>query len=416
MFKILYSKRTGAVNGAAAAAVSLVTVAAATTALCAAKLTEPKNIAVIMTNGVAETVYTNAESIDSFIAEQRARLHPFDTITYAALGLNGVYEMAVEAAPRVILRDGDNTNEVRAIKGEQLSALLSRAGITLGGYDSVSIPVDHTIDADCEITVTRAFPVTIYADGNEISVLAADITAGELLAREGIILDADDELSCDPDEKVSKGMRLAVTRVLYAGRVKSKKIPYETEHRDSPLLKIGDEQVTTVGVDGVARVYITDRYEDGVLVSSEGSDTVVTEPVNEVISHGTALNTPYSDREGNFTLENGIPTEYEYVLNGKVTAYYAPEGAGTYSGRPLILGSVGVDPDVIPFGTELYIVSEDGKYVYGYAVASDTGDIKGSGVLCDAYMGTTFEDAFRWQAQYCNVYVLKTGDNSVSWR
>ena len=32
-----------------------------------------------------------------------------------------------------------------------------------------------------------------------------------------------------------------------------------------------------------------------------------------------------------------------------------------------------VDPDVIPYGTKLYITSTDGKFVYGYAVATDTG-------------------------------------------
>ena len=206
-----------------------------------------------------------------------------------------------------------------------------------------------------------------------------------------------------------------IARVVFSTRTKTQTIPFDTVDIDSPLLKIGDTEVQTEGVDGTATVTITDRYEDGILVSSTGGETVVVEPVNKVIAHGTAIGTPYSKREGDYKLENGIPTEYAYVLNGKVTAYYAPEGSGTYSGRPLVIGSVGVDPDVIPYGSELYIVSEDGSHVYGYAVASDTGYIKGTGIVCDAYMGTTYEDCLWWQAQYCNVYVLSVGDNSVFW-
>jgi 3D (Asp-Asp-Asp) domain-containing protein len=36
-------------------------------------------------------------------------------------------------------------------------------------------------------------------------------------------------------------------------------------------------------------------------------------------------------------------------------------------------GYVAVDPKEIPYGTKMYIVSADGQYVYGYAIAADTG-------------------------------------------
>ena len=78
-----------------------------------------------------------------------------------------------------------------------------------------------------------------------------------------------------------------------------------------------------------------------------------------------------------------------------------------------------VDPEIIPFGSELYSVSKDGSHVYGYAVASDTGDLTEAGVLVDCFMGiteTNYDDACRWGARFCDVYVLSVGDNSVSWR
>ncbi len=410
------SRKSGAVTGAAAAIISSVTVITAATAVCAAKMTEPQNAAVFIDNGERTEFFTRAANIDEYVLEQRNRLHPFDVITYAGCGAKGEFEIAVERAPYITLLVDGEEKTVRALRGETVEWTLSRAGVKLDEYDSVSPELDELIKGDCTITVTRAFPVEIDADGETREAYAAGITVGELFARERIRLNEEDSLSIPPETVVSEGMKISVERVEYREREKSQTIPFDTEYKDSPQLKIGDTEVETEGVDGLVTLTFRDKYVNGELVSSEEAGISMTDPVNEVIAHGTALNTPYSKREGNFTLENGIPTEYEYMLNGKVTAYIAPEGAGTYSGRPLVIGSCGVDPDVIPFGSELYIMSEDGSHVYGYAVASDTGYIKGTGIICDAYMGSDINDAMWWQAQYCNVYVLKVGDNSVSWR
>ncbi|MCR4780147.1 MAG: G5 domain-containing protein [Ruminiclostridium sp.] len=259
--------------------------------------------------------------------------------------------------------------------------------------------------------------VHISADGRSFTVQTGETTVGELLAREDIVLDTDDEINVPLTARVCENMTVSVSRVEYRTREKTTFIPHETEYTETPLLKIGDSEVRTEGVDGSVTITIEDKYVNGAKTSCRVTDTKMTDPVTEVIAEGTALQTPYSKREGNYRLENGIPTEYAYKLSGKVTSYTAPEGSGTYSGRPLVIGSVGVDPNVIPFGSEVYIVTQDGSKVYGYAIASDTGDI--TDIIADAYMGVTSEhwdDAMNWCAQFCDVYVLTVGDNSVSWR
>lgn len=417
MSDYMHRRKNGAVTGSAAFIMAAATLAAAVTALGAAKLTPQGKPAFLTENGAKTEITTRAETIDEFIKEQRARLHPFDTITHVGCGSDGTFEISVERAPHIVINVGGSERTVRAVIGETVGELLSRERIEVGEYDGVKPDAGSVINGNCTVTVTRAFPVTITADGQTKTVLAADMTVGELLVREGIGLGSTDEVNVGVDEPISEGMEIEVTRVEYVSRKRSEPIPFETENIDSPHLKIGDSEVITEGVPGSVSIDINEKFVNGELVYSEASDEKVTEAVNEVIAHGTALNTPYSKREGNYRLENGVPTEYAYMLNGKVTSYYAPEGVvGTYSGRPLVIGSVGVDPDVIPFGSELYIVSEDGSHVYGYAVASDTGNIKGTGIICDAYMGTSIEDCLWWQAQYCNVYVLTVGDNSVSWQ
>lgn len=265
----------------------------------------------------------------------------------------------------------------------------------------------------------RTENVEIICDGtvSVYDLLEEDITTvADLLERDGVILSGNDIVNYPLDEILTVGMKVEVTRIDYTFTTTLEPIPFETEYEDTTLLAIGDEQVKVEGVEGVIEKTITTKFVNGKAVSSYVSDTKTTAPVNEVILKGTALSEPYCKTEGNFKLENGVPTEYAYVVTGKVTAYTAREGCGTYSGRPLVIGSIAVNPDIIPFGSEVYIASLDGKRVYGYAIASDTGDL--TEVVADVFMGVTsehYKDACQWGAQFCNVYVLTVGDNSVSW-
>lgn len=264
--------------------------------------------------------------------------------------------------------------------------------------------------------MTNAHTVTLYADGEIIESSASGITVGELLASEGIILGENDEINIPVDEVIDRDMKIRVDRVVYIESETVTPIEYETVYEESTLYEIGNEFVSRQGEQGTITTTYYEKLVNGEVVSSEITGTTTVNPVNEVVTVGTAKSEPVSKRIGNFKLENGVPTDYAYIVSGKVTAYTAPEGSGTYSGRPLGVGTVAVNPDIIPFGSELYICSKDGTHVYGYAIAADTGDL--TEVVADVFMGVTSEhygDACRWGAQFCDVYVLKVGDNSVSW-
>ena len=149
---------------------------------------------------------------------------------------------------------------------------------------------------------------------------------------------------------------------------------------------------------------------DGVVVSAEIlSSQVITEPVDQVVLEGTRVApSAYAtiDADGTLYDQNGVEVNYSSYLTGKCTAYTS-NGGYTSTGKKAAEGLVAVDPSVIPYGTKLYICSADGKTVYGYAVAADTGGAMLSGrILVDLYYDTLSE-CYDFGVRDMRVYILK---------
>ena len=102
--------------------------------------------------------------------------------------------------------------------------------------------------------------------------------------------------------------------------------------------------------------------------------------------------------------ENGNLVSYKKALTGRCTAY---TGDGyTSTGMTPQYGVVAVDPNEIPYGTQLYICSPDGKVVYGYAIASDTGGAcMRNTIIADLYYDTLSE-CYQIGVRTMNVYIL----------
>lgn len=104
--------------------------------------------------------------------------------------------------------------------------------------------------------------------------------------------------------------------------------------------------------------------------------------------------------------ENGIPLNYSYKLSGKATAYNM--GTTTATGTSVHPGVVAVNPNIIPYGSKMYIVASDGSgYVYGYASAEDTGGFIywDNAPIVDMYVNS-YSDACYWGNRPVTVYVF----------
>lgn len=166
--------------------------------------------------------------------------------------------------------------------------------------------------------------VKITADGETHTIRGSGDTVAALLAREGIVLGADDEVSVPLGERIEAGMHITVNRVEYVGHTTSEPISYRTVTAESASDRIGTRYIKSEGRNGRRDTTVTQKIVNGETVGT--FETVVREiaPSDEVIAVGTALSEPYSKKEGDFSLVNGLPSEYAYRLDGKVTAYTAP--------------------------------------------------------------------------------------------
>lgn len=104
---------------------------------------------------------------------------------------------------------------------------------------------------------------------------------------------------------------------------------------------------------------------------------------------------------------------YSKIIDAKATAYTAaPEengwGAVDYMGNPLQLGTIAVDPKVIPLGSKVYVegYTYDGLPAGGmYATATDTGSaIKGNKI--DIFLPESRSEARKFGVQQVKIYVL----------
>lgn len=294
---------------------------------------------------------------------------------------------------------------------------LELAGVTLSQGDSLNFDEDLYVFDSMVIEVSRAFGVTITADGKTKSYNVSEGTVADALEKAGITLGEDDEINVKLDKKVKEGMKIRIKRVEYETRKETEKLSYSVKTVKDSSMYTDQTKVVKEGKSGVKVVTYKDKYVDGELVRSEVVKTKVkSEAVDKVIKKGTKSR-PVVKVNGKKTIsefslpsdvkldKNGRPTNYKKLITGKATAYCS--GTTCSTGVKVKPGYVAVNPKQIPYGTKMYIVSSDGKYVYGYAIAADTGGFayNGSGTVVDLYM-RTYSECVNFGRRNVEIYIL----------
>jgi 3D (Asp-Asp-Asp) domain-containing protein/uncharacterized protein YabE (DUF348 family) len=343
------------------------------------------------------------------------------------------FSYSVFARNNYIITDGDTVTTHTSYSADP-AQVLDEVGIELREEDTYTTAYNDGVN---EITIRRMQIVTVVYRGTQSVIGTYGEPVGGLLARMGIALTAQDYLSCAAETITTDGMTIDIVHRQVKTEVYEEAIPFETRYFEDVTLAPEDEIVLVEGVDGVVEYKAQVTFENGVEVSREIlRETETTKMVAKIVvcgvdrkimdqteeekpaqkpgsssSGGSSGSSSGSsggvtiNEGGSITTASGAVYTYSKILTVTATAYSCEGYVGTTAtGTVARVGAIAVDPKVIPYGTRMYVVSNDGMYVYGYCTAEDCGGaIKGNKI--DLYFDTISE-CYQFGRRSCTVYIL----------
>ena len=335
---------------------------------------------------------------------------------------------AAFARTTYVITDGDKV-VVHTTYATDPATVLTEIGLTLGDEDTFTAQADGDIS---EITVKRLQLVHVNNGDTVLEVATYGTTVGAILDQLHIPTGDDVQISQPLEATTSNGMEITVSYLEYKTETYTRTEPCQTQYCIDETLAPDEEFVLIEGSDGLIRC--TDQV--GYLENQEVSrvcleEEVLTPAIDRVIVSGIDRSTKtqegadrvyvpiidslgfnstespgnsgaiVSDDGSAITTVSGQVIPYKRKVAVEATAY-CKQGS-TAVGTTARYGAIAVDPTVIPYGTEMYIVSSDGEYIYGFATAEDCGNFRGYSI--DLFFN---EEDLCWEfgRRRCIVYIL----------
>jgi len=320
----------------------------------------------------------------------------------------GDINITVRSAYEVKVSADNKTKTVTVHFGDTVADAVNEAGMTPGAKDVVTPSEDTKASNGMNVQLNRKFNVAVTADGKTKSVLVTEGTVEKALGQAGISIGSKDIISMDKAAAVSEGMKLKIARVTFQEVTTKEDIAYKNTDVKDKTIRKGVKKVQTAGKNGSRTIVTRQKLVDGKVADSELVTTNVDEqPVDQVTLIGTkkkASSYASIDSDGSLTDQSGSTVNYQKLITGRCTAYTG--GGTTSTGRAAKFGLVAVNPSIIPYGSKLYICSADGKTVYGYAIAADTGGgVMDGRIIADLYYSSASE-CQRFGIRNMRIYIL----------
>jgi uncharacterized protein YabE (DUF348 family) len=242
----------------------------------------------LLVDGQRRTVDSGADTVQALLADQQIGVTARDIV---APGLStplreGEQVVVRYARPFTVSVDGVSHTywTTQLTVNDALGALGIRAdGARLSA--SRSMPLGRQ---GLDLAISTPKTVIITADGKRRSVTTTAATVGDLLAEQGVTVDADDKLSVAAAARVSDDLVVTLTRISHTRRSVVEAVPFPTTRETTAALFVGETKVVNPGRPGVRRALYDLLVANGkpagkTLVSS----TVTAEPVPRVVRVGT---------------------------------------------------------------------------------------------------------------------------------
>ena len=313
---------------------------------------------------------------------------------------------------KTVTIDVDGEQKQVFVYANNVQEVLKIADIDLIEEDEISANLYDEVFHGQILYINKAIPVQFEVNGENTEFYTTAKTVQDFLGENGIALGEFDLITPPLETALAKDTEIVLAKSEVEIVTQTEEIPYKTVSVPNHQAQAGSTTVKTAGVNGIKEISYMKVWRNGeVIYETLAEEKVVKEPVNEVVEYGT-VTAAVGYRGGSVDRES---ITYSRVIPMTATAYDlsyqscgkrpGDRGYGiTASGMRAQRGVVAVDPRVIPLGTKLYIESADGSYVYGYAVAGDTGGaIKGNKI--DLFMDS-YSECMQFGRRTVNVYVL----------
>lgn len=364
-------------------------------------------------DGVKKDVEITDPGTEAILLKAGIRVTPGDEVTRTEDPSEAGDVFLTVRTGRTVSVDADGTVEtVAAHYGDTVGDALDAAGVEVDADDELTPPAPSAALDGMTVKVRRRCSITVNADGKTVAALVHQGTVSAALKEAGVSLAPSDRLSADAEDRISDGMSISVIRVLQRETTETQPVAFKTVKVSDPTLSSGKTKVKTDGKNGVKTIVKSETLTDGKVAESKVvSESVTQTPVDRVVLVGTksaetkkSAAASATSAAGTFVDRDGNTVKYRKYFTGRCTAYTG--GGTTSTGKPAAVGLVAVNPSLIPYGTRLYIASPDGKTVYGYAVAADTGGGAKSGrILADLYYNT-LNQCVNFGVRNMRIYIL----------
>ena len=350
-----------------------------------------------------------------FVVKKGNRIAPVVALVLVASVLVVLLSQTAFAQNTYVITDGDQVTVHTSYAGD-LDEVLVEAGIQL---DEDDFYTTNITEDGSRIVLRRAQNVSINYCGQQVQVNSYGETLEEILTRMNLSYGKDYQISLPLNAESYDGMEVTVNRVVQSRETYTAEIAYEVLYCSDDTLPEGEEKLITEGVTGQKMctadvVYFNGEEQERTVIH----ESVVQEPVAQVVAVGTGKNVGQVREEpligdGVIVLASGEVLTYTSAQQFTATAYTRyDDGCDniTSTGSVVRHGVVAVDPSVIPYGTRMFIVSNDGEYIYGLSTAEDCGgSIKNNRI--DLFV-ETLSEAFQFGRRDCTVYFLGDANRS----
>lgn len=296
-------------------------------------------------------------------------------------------------------------------KGEEISFItyarktaevLAEKNVTLGEWDEVSVPLDGKVKDGDTIYVYRSKAVTFVNGKEKNAEITAKPTVRAFLESNGVDVRSNIRTNVALEDKVTENMTIEVTYLDEKTVSVEETVPHSVKKVANSSMTSGQTTVKQQGSDGIADRVYREYYENGDLVKKElVKENIKVAAVDEIVEYGTKSRNSIIYSRVN--ISRGGQYRYSKCIDVTATAYCT--GTRTATGMPVRYGVVAVDPRVIPLGSRLYIEGSNGTWIYGTAIAADTGGaVKGNKI--DLYV-ESYSDAINFGRRSAKVYILE---------